>query len=405
MRSLNLVMCLSLVALLFATRLGLAADATGTLLLTSNQACELRVNGGDAVVLNAGSARREVVLAGEALASCTYNKRTDERIVAIETGRQSIVQFVWAVGPNADVPAKPAEIGKVSDAPAQRASARGAVEPQMVVIAAGTMKMGSPGDEAGRESNEGPTRMVRVRSFKLAKYEVTVGEFRRFVDATGYRTDAEQNTPVPGQDGAVGCFAYKGATDLGWKAGTSWKDAGFPQSDDHPAVCVSWRDAQAFIEWLNRQTGKRYRLPSEAEQEYANRAGSLGTYAWGTDANQACAYANVSDSSAKSRMSGWTAVSCDDGALFTTAVGRYKANAFGLHDTIGNASEWGADCYGTYKGGARNSRAVDATNCNYRVLRGAGWDGLPATLRVADRSGFAPMDRYYAMGFRLAEDL
>jgi formylglycine-generating enzyme required for sulfatase activity len=272
--------------------------------------------------------------------------------------------------------------------------------------------MGSPSYEAGRNSDEGPVRAVRIKAFRMGKFEVTRGEFRRFVEAKNYLTEAERDVDVPDHAGDwakgpnPGCFAYKGGTEFGWKAGTSWRDPGYAQEDDHPVVCVSWNDAQAYIKWLNGVTGRRYRLPSEAEQEYAIRAGSGTAYAWGADANGACAYANVADASAKGRFSGWSTVSCDDEAVFTASVGRYRANDFGLHDTVGNVWEWAQDCYrDSYTGAPVDGGAVEARGCERRVLRGAAWDNTPAWLRSAVRVGVPPASLSFQFGFRLAEDL
>ena len=139
---------------------------------------------------------------------------------------------------------------------------------EMVNIPAGSFRMG---DLSGEGYDwEKPVHSVRVPAFSMGKYEVTVGQFRRFVEATGYRTEAERNT-----DGTQGCSVHAdGATGWELTAGTSWRNPGFSVGDNHPVVCVSWNDAQAFVKWLNSKAGGNFRLPTEAEWEYAVRAGS-----------------------------------------------------------------------------------------------------------------------------------
>jgi formylglycine-generating enzyme required for sulfatase activity len=211
--------------------------------------------------------------------------------------------------------------------------------PEMVVIPAGSFLMGSPSNEAGRYSDEGPQRRVKLGAFAIRKTEITRGQFGRFVAASGHVTDAERNTVGPG------CAAWQ---DGAWvsRSGLSWRNPGFEQGDDHPVVCLSSDDAQAYVGWLSRQTGLDYRLPSEAQWEYAARAGSSASRPWGVNPDEACRHANVADQTRspegqvlKPRHE------CNDGHFFTGPVGRYRANAYGLHDIIGNAWEWTQDCY------------------------------------------------------------
>ncbi len=161
----------------------------------------------------------------------------------------------------------------------------------MAVIPAGEFWMGSPESEAGREPGDTKERRHRVgigRAFTLGQYEVTVGEFQRFVGETGYQTDAER-------DAENGCF------ELSWQAGWSWRKPGHEQSDSYPVVCVSWNDANRYAEWLSQQTRQGYRLPMEAEWEYAARAGTTTARYWGEDPDRACGYANVAN-----QTLGWT---------------------------------------------------------------------------------------------------
>ncbi|AKS41443.1 bifunctional serine/threonine-protein kinase/formylglycine-generating enzyme family protein [Wenzhouxiangella marina] len=275
--------------------------------------------------------------------------------------------------------------------------------PEMVVIPAGEFTMGSPAGEADRQDNEGPQRQVDIAAFALAKTEVTVAEFRRFVEATGYRTDAERNA-----GGNEGCFAYQGGTDFGFTPDTSWRNPGFSQGEEHPATCLSWNDAQAYVTWLSEQTGEDYRLPSEAEQEYVLRAGSRTTFPWGGSADGACGHGNVLDRTAiRSTLSNWAsiAVGCTDNQVFMAPVGSYRSNAFGLHDVTGNVLEWGADCWNeSYRGAPSDGRAWMSGDCGRAVLRGGSWFILDQGLRSANRYG-APRDNRGSTGFRPARSV
>jgi serine/threonine protein kinase len=183
---------------------------------------------------------------------------------------------------------------------------------EMVAIPGGSFEMGSPSGEEGRDDDEGPVHTVRVSPFWMGKYEVTVGQFRAFVDDTGYRTEAETG------DGA---FVWSGSE---WtkKRDANWRNPYFTQSEKDPVVCVSWNDAQKFIEWLNTKVPERvFRLPSEAEWEYACRSGTKTARPWGDRADDGCPYANTADQSAKRKNSGWTVCGCDDGYAETSPVG------------------------------------------------------------------------------------
>ena len=204
-------------------------------------------------------------------------------------------------------------------------------EPEMVFIEGACFQMGSPNPEEGRDKDE-TRHKACVKDFYLGKYEVTVGEFRRFIKASGYKTEAEQKD---------GCYFWDGE----WKqdADKHWRSPGFEQNDDHPVACVSWNDALAYIEWLNKQTGKNYQLPTEAEWEYAARAGTTTARYWGEEADvKACRYANVAD---KGHGSSEPNFPCDDGYKYTAPVGRFEPNAFGLYDMLGNLWEWSCSEY------------------------------------------------------------
>jgi serine/threonine-protein kinase PpkA len=274
--------------------------------------------------------------------------------------------------------------------------------PQLVSITGGCFQMGSPASEAGREDDERQHR-VCVDDFKLAQHEVTVAAFRAFVEASGYRTDAERNV------GSPGCYAYdQSDKDNNWayRAWASWRKPNKyqPNQDAHPVSCVSWNDAQTYLAWLNEQSSARYRLPTEAEWEYAARAGTRTARFWGNDANAACSYANVADTTKLPNNRGWNnRHECSDGHAFVTTVGRYRANAWGLHDLLGNVSEWTCSQYDAGYGGAEG-RCTNANGSGSRALRGGSWDYDPQGLRSAYRGTLSPDNRTSYLGFRLAQD-
>ncbi len=274
--------------------------------------------------------------------------------------------------------------------------------PEMVVIPAGEFIMGSPASEADRLPSEGPQHRVRIASsFALGRTEVTVGEFGRFVQASGYRTSAEK-------DAGKGCVAWdKGDNNVDWRAGRNWREPGYVQGEQQPVTCVSWEDAGAYVQWLVKETGKGYRLPSEAEWEYAARAGSSSARPWGEDPKEACAHANVRDKTTLEGMSfGDPMHDCNDGYWFPAPVGNYKPNRFGLHDMIGNVWEWVQDCYqDSYTGAPADGGTWEAGKCEARVSRGGSWLNLPRGARSAIRDRLAPAFRLYNSGFRLARTL
>ena len=181
-----------------------------------------------------------------------------------------------------------------------------------------------------------------TRPFYLGTYHVTRGQFRHFVDDTGYKTDAENH--VAGFNG-FGCdLKTKKLSD---DKKYSWRYVGFEQTDEHPVVNISWNDAIAFCKWLNRKEGNTYRLPTEAEWEYACRAGTTSRYFSGDDPETLAKVANVSDAAAKAEFPTLKlTIKASDGYAFTAPVGSFKPNAFGLYDMHGNAWQWCSDWYG-----------------------------------------------------------
>ena len=268
--------------------------------------------------------------------------------------------------------------------------ASGGDGPLMVVIPPGVFRMGCV---SGRdcEDDEHPVHEVRIANpFALSKHEVTVGEFARFVDATGHRTSDS-------------CWTYE-AGEVKDRSGRDWRSPGFGQTDGHPVVCVNSDDAVAYVAWLSRETGEAYRLPSESEWEYAARAGTTTKYHFGNEESGLCRYGNHADAS--SGFS-WRNQGCSDGVgLGTAPVGSYGANGFGLHDMHGNVWEWTVDCWNDgYAGAPSDGRAWERGDCAKRVLRGGSWGSSPGLLRSASRYWGAPGSRGSSFGFRVARTL
>jgi formylglycine-generating enzyme required for sulfatase activity len=267
---------------------------------------------------------------------------------------------------------------------------------RFVTIPAGTFRMGSPDDEEGRDSDEGPQHNVRIsRDFRMAVHEVTRGQFAAFVRETGYQTEAEK-----GGGNNYGFNTATGSFEADPKY--NWRNPGYPQTDDHPVVLVTWNDSKAFCEWLSRQDNRRYRLPTEAEWEYACRGGSTTRYWNGDDQEGLAKIANVADGTAKQTFSAWTTITARDGHVFTAPAGSFPANAFGLHDMHGNVWEWCADWFDSdyYE----NSPAADPqgpSSGSSRVLRGGSWGNVPYYVRCAYRGDSTPGNRDLYLGFRV----
>lgn len=275
--------------------------------------------------------------------------------------------------------------------------------PPMIVVPVGSFLMGSPEDEADRRANEGPQFRVRFdRGFALAETEITVAEFRRFVDATGHRTRAEQAGESTVYDERSGSMRERRGVD--WRHDETGRDA----APGQPVIHVAWDDAAAYARWLAGATGQRYRLPSEAEFEYALRAGSTTPYPWG-DGPPPRPLANVSSAGDRSRLRReWSNAfpGESDGWFGIAPVRSYPASAFGLHDLIGNASEWVEDCWhSTYSRAPSDGRAWVNPGCRSRVVRGASWASGPDQVRSAYRLSIGPETTSPRIGFRVARDL
>ena len=259
--------------------------------------------------------------------------------------------------------------------------------------------------------DEAPLHQVHIRrTFYLGQHEVTVGQFRRFIAASGYRPESEAD--------GTGGYGYnphydpattrRGDAFEGRDPRYSWRDPGFAQGDDHPVVNVTWNDAQALAAWLSAREGHRYRLPTEAEWEYACRAGTRTRYPHGDDPAGLVRTANVFDQDAAPYWPRWQqhALPGHDGHAFTAPVGSYAPNAFGLHDMVGNAWEWTADWHeDDYYSRSPAQDPQGPAQGSVRVRRGGSWHTWPFYARCAFRNWNTPQTRYPLVGMRLVREI
>lgn len=280
---------------------------------------------------------------------------------------------------------------------------RGGRGPQMAVVPHGAFTMGASEDEADATKNERPQHPIRFdRGFAMSIHEVTVGEFRRFVAATGYRTRAERRGYSMAYDERSNNFARRSGVD--WRSDYM----GAPAADDLPVLHVSAKDAEAYAQWLAGQSGHLYRLPSEAEFEYALRAGGNGRYPWG-HGEPPSGVANTTgglDRSPAGRDWKNAFGGYGDGHWGPAPVGSFSANAWGLHDLAGNVSEWVADCWhDSYRRAPQDGSAWVNPGCRDQVIRGGSWASSPAQTRSAWRAPSQVDTTNAKVGFRVVRDL
>lgn len=260
-------------------------------------------------------------------------------------------------------------------------------------------------------ADEGPAHTVQItRAFYLGRHEVTVGQFRRFLEASGYQPESEAD--------GTGGYGYnpqydpsttqRGDAFEGRDPRYSWSNPGFAQGDDHPVVNITWNDAQALARWLTRTEGHRYRLPTEAEWEYACRAGTRTRYPHGDAPRGLLRTANTFDQEAAPFWPRWRqhALPGSDGYAFTAPVGSYAPNAFGLHDMLGNAWEWVSDWHGdTYYAHAPRKDPQGPASGSVRVRRGGSWHTWAFYARCGYRNWNTPQTRYTLVGMRLVREI
>ena len=253
---------------------------------------------------------------------------------------------------------------------------------EFVWVEGDCFKMGSPKEEEERRANEGPVHEVCIDGFWMARYSVTVGQFKKFINATSYQTEAEKQG-----------WAY--GLGLGKQKGHCWKKTHFQQDDHHPVINISWNDAIALTKWLSEKGNDQFRLPSEAEWEFACRAGTQTPFYFGEtiSTDQANYNGNYVYGNGKKGIY----------RKQTTPVGTFPENAFGLYDMHGNVWEWCADSYSedAYSKHEKNNPIYDEAGASFRVLRGGSWSDYPWDVRSAVRFRVEPSNCNSNVGARL----
>ena len=284
------------------------------------------------------------------------------------------------------------------------AMAAGGRTPEMVVVPHGGFRMGASETELGSVESEKPAHYVRFdRGFAMSRQAITVGEFRRFVQATRYRPRASRRGHSVVYDERSGNFVRHSGVD--WQSDY----AGAKAADSLPVLHVSVRDAEAYAQWLSVQTGRSYRLPSEAEFEYALRAGSQGRYPWGNDGVPPQRFGNLTggnDVSPSGRHWNNAFVSYGDGYWGPAPGGSYLPNAFGLYDLGSNVSEWVSDCWhASYRRAPADGASWFNPGCRSRVVRGGSWASSPTQARAAWRSASDSDMTSARVGFRVVRGI
>lgn len=275
---------------------------------------------------------------------------------------------------------------------------------EMIILPSGKYLMGATKEEFDSNDKdkyklmylgETPRHQVEVKSFGLAKFDVTKQQFAEFVNETKFETQ--------------GCEIFNGNNSWFDKK-ADWRDPGFKQTEQDPVVCVSWNDAQKYVAWINSKIPHKkygnYRLPTEAEWEYATRAGTSTAMYWGNARSEQCKYENARDLSARKLNPDAIYANCDDKYVETAPVGSFQPNPWGFFDMLGNVHKWVSDC-SDFGYAHVLSAGVDMTSpdCPIRAMRGASWATIPMGVRSANRAGNKSDARTNSLGFRLAVDL
>ena len=272
--------------------------------------------------------------------------------------------------------------------------------PVMVEIPLGSVTVGAALKEEQEEGvpldwqGNSTTKIYKVKhKFAVSQFPITVGEFALFADETKHQ--------------AKGCVSFNGKT---WQRikNAGWDAVSYSQASNHPVVCVSWHDAQAFTKWLSQKTGARYRLLRDKEWEYVARGGTETRRHWGDDLNhtQQCHYANGADKTyytevirdGKINQYSKPNLQCDDKYAYTSPVGSFRPNQFGIYDIHGNVSEWVQDCF-------ESPQTEFNKECRFRTLRGGSWADPTWSIRAADKYRDVPTNRCMSVGFRIARDM
>jgi len=313
-------------------------------------------------------------------------------------GKATAASAAPALAPQASAAPAPAPVAPAPDTGASKALPAGSAEskecnncPKMLAIQGGTFMMGAAPGERDATKYEQPQRQMTIKSFLIGKFAITREQFAAFVRGAHYQPsgscDAEGRNQM--------------STQFTWdRPGMN----AYTQTARDPVVCVSWDDANSYVQWLAKITGKPYRLPSEAEWEYAARAGLTGAFMWDDgDAKGMCRYANVADLSAREEHPGWNTAGCNDGHPYTAPVDALKPNAFGVHGMLGNVKQWAADCPSQLSDMPGDGSPVGG-DCTDHMVRGSAWNSPPSLVRFAYREHVPSTYAANNIGFRVALD-
>ncbi len=265
-------------------------------------------------------------------------------------------------------------------------------EPDTIIIEGGTFNIGDSTYKPRKER----LNNIKVEPYAIGKYEITKRQFMYFIEDSGYITSNN------------GCMPFQFQKERKIPKGESWKAPGFDQSEDHPVVCISWKDAKAYTKWLSKKTGKTYRLPSEAEWEFAAKSKSRTRYSFGDDENNLCSYGNGRDESFNkySAKNEWDIVNCNDNAVFTSVVGMYKPNKYGLYDMHGNVEEWTCSRNFDFVKTNGGRECLDSPSRRYQMVsKGGSWHWGPDFLASNARGWSHQTNSDSATGFRVARSL
>ena len=257
--------------------------------------------------------------------------------------------------------------------------------PELVVVPAGSFMMGaSPGEEVFNHEREDRVQVNIAEPFAVGRFAVTRSEFAAFLAATAHNSDG-------------GCYDIS-SSEVKGRAGRDWRSPGFLQDDRHPVVCVNWHDAKAYVAWLASHTGKGYRLLTETEREYVARAGSITPFWWGSTIS--------TDQANYDGSITYAGGAAGERRRATVPVDSFLPNPWGLYNVHGNAWDWTEDCWNPTNAGNSGDGSPRLTgDCSLRVIRGAGWNNAPHTLRSARREREPINVRASRMGFRVARTL
>ena len=323
------------------------------------------------------------------------------RVALVANGRSDSAKASTQATPLNSEPSLPNQKTSTPDFEELEPEIKNSIRMKLRLIRGGELLMGSPDSSKTVDADEKPQHRVRItKPFYLGDYEVTRSEFGKFVTATQYITDAEKDD--------LGGWGFKDDADKYTERSKkfTWQNTGFKQTGNHPVVNVSWNDAQAFCHWLSKKDGAIYRLPTEAEWEWACRAGINGRR-WSSGDEEASLQgsANLADASLEKVLVRFGYVPWNDAASFTSIVGTYKANPFGLFDMHGNVREWCGDRYAsTYYAKSAGDDPGGSETGAARVCRGGSWYYEAAKCTSSYRGANLPMERHIDLGFRVARD-